>query len=130
MMTTTAKSENIGSSVPAVQSTGTQTADNYSESQFEKPCPHRYCGCISQNGYMCLHRGPCDPCDENGRRFTVSYIVVDGQRLMCRDFGKKKTLVLGVPNQIIDADAAIANTPFADAKPFDPAQFVNDRVAS
>ncbi|PKG31291.1 hypothetical protein [Methanoregula sp.] len=79
---------------------------------------------------MCLHRGPCDPCDERGRRFTVSYIVEDGQRFMVRDFGKKKTLVLGVPNQIIDADAAIAKTPFADTEPFNAGKFVSDIVGS
>lgn len=30
----------------------------------------------------------------------------------------------------IDADAALAKTVFADAKPFDPEQFVNDIVGS
>lgn len=47
-----------------------------------KVCPHRYGGCISQNGYMCTNPGPCDPVDENGRRFAVSYTKEAGQTFM------------------------------------------------
>ena len=88
---------------------------------FEQPkirtCPHRYAGCISQNGYLCLHDKSCEPIDAAGRRFTVSYSVEDGQTYMIRTYERK-------------AGAAIASTPFADAEPFNPAKFVSDRVGS
>jgi len=128
-METSTKPEN-GSPAHAVESKGTGTASTDSERNGMKVCQHPFCGCISQSGYLCRHGSECEPLDADGRRFTVTYIEVDGQRLMCRDFGRKKALVLGVSDRIIDADAAIASTPFADAKPFDPARFVSDRVGS
>lgn len=107
---------------------------------FEQPkirtCPHRYAGCISQNGYLCLHDKTCEPIDAAGRRFAVSYSVENGQTFMTRTYERK------APGRILDADTlqaaatmrkagtAIASTPFADAEPFNPAKFVSDRVGS
>lgn len=66
------------------------------ETQQEKPvsepqenikvCPHRYCGCISQNGYVCTHSGPCAPMDEHGNEFTVREWIEDGTRMTTRDY--------------------------------------------
>ena len=113
---------------PRAGNEGNGAAGTDSERGIIKPCPHRYAGCISQNGYMCFHEGPCDPCDSKGHRFTVVYSVVDGQTLMAREYGRKKELVFGIPDEIINADAAIAGTAFADAVPFDPAKFISDIV--
>jgi hypothetical protein len=52
----------------------------------ERACPHRYCGCISQNGYLCLNDGPCEPIDERGRWFAISYTMEHGQMFMHREY--------------------------------------------
>ena len=92
------------------------------ENKNLSPCPHRYAGCINQNGYMCLHDKSCEPIDAAGRRFTVSYSVEDGQTYMIRTYM--------IRTYERKAGAAIASTPFADAEPFNPAKFVSDRVGS
>lgn len=134
MNETATRIEQDGSAVPGVQTEGTTSAGIESTSEQLKPCPHRYAGCISQNGYMCTLGGPCAPCDEHGRHFTVKYVVVKGQQVCC------KTLIspLGLEafryrkscEGIIDVDAALASTPFADTEPFDPAKFVSDVIGS
>ena len=102
-----------------------------------RACQHPFCGCMSNKGYMCLHDGPCQPLDSDGRYFTVSYIEIEGQRLMCKTFTKSPTL-----SRIIDAEtaqaamgiqgaaAAIQGTIFADTEPFDPKKAVTDLVGS
>jgi len=49
-------------------------------------CPHRYSGCISQNGYMCTNGPVCQPVDSNGRRFVVHEWIENGQRLSTREY--------------------------------------------
>jgi hypothetical protein len=129
-MEATAKSEN-GSSVPGVQTKGTTSA-NYSETQEDiKPCPYRYCGCISQNGYMCTLGKPCDPCDEHGHKFRmVKVVTADGHEIWGRDFRLIDIDTLQAAATVREAEAAIAGTPFADAVPFNPTEFVNDIVGS
>lgn len=126
-----AKNRNEGS-VPAVQSTGTHADSNVlsGEQKNISPCPHRYAGCISQNGYMCTLGSACDPVNEQGLHFTVSYTEVNGQRFISRNFGGKKGFPMNVPDEIINADAAFASTPFADTEPFNPAKFVSDVIGS
>jgi hypothetical protein len=136
MVAISTKETENGSGIPAVQSKGTQPADNnVSNSENINVCPHRYAGCISQNGYMCTLGAPCNPCDDKGRNFQVSYSEVDGQRLMVKTYSAK-------PLSIIDADtlqaakvmqgseSAIAGTPFADRTPFDAGKRVTDLVGS
>jgi hypothetical protein len=67
----------------AVESAGSTSI--VSEQDDIKVCLHRYCGCISQNGYTCTNPGPCDPVNENGRRFAVSYTNEAGQTFMHRE---------------------------------------------
>ncbi len=101
-----------------------------------KVCPHRYVGCASQSGYTCLQGGQCDPVDENGRHFTVRYIVKGSQRFVVKDFGKKIVLpiidadLLRAADTMLKNEDAIADTPFADIKPFDPCKFVTDVIGS
>lgn len=57
-MEVTAKSEN-GSQVPAVQSTGTQPANNSESSDEIKVCHATDCACTARKGYVCSHAGPC-----------------------------------------------------------------------
>ena len=60
----------------------------------ERACPHRYCGCISQNGYMCLHNGPCEPIDSRGRWFAVMYSTDEnGQMFMHREYRQQPVAV-------------------------------------
>jgi hypothetical protein len=68
-----------------------------------KYCAHRFQGCISQNGYLCLHAGPtCQPIDSNGRRFVVREWLENGQRFTTRDFLTDST---GIPMRpVIDAE--------------------------
>jgi hypothetical protein len=61
----------------------------------ERACPHRYCGCISQNGYLCLHNGPCEPIDERGRWFAISYTMEHGQMFMHREYRPMPVAVNG-----------------------------------
>ena len=68
------------------------------EIEKTRACQHPFCGCMSNKGYMCLHDGPCQPLDSDGRYFTVSYVEIDGQRLMCKTFTKSPTL-----NRVTDA---------------------------
>jgi hypothetical protein len=49
-------------------------------------CAHRGHGCVSQNGYQCLHGPKCEPVDRAGRRFTVWEWVDNGQRLATRRY--------------------------------------------
>ena len=66
-----------------------------SDSEQIKECPHRYCGCISQNGYLCLHNGPCEPIDERGRWFAISYTMEHGQMFMHREYRPMPVAVNG-----------------------------------
>ena len=77
---TKTQSNDVGA--PSAVESNEGNAGIVSDSEQFKPCPHRYCGCISQNGYVCLHTGPCEPVDENGRRFAVSYTKEAGQTFM------------------------------------------------
>ena len=87
---------------------------------------------------MCLHDGPCQPLDaERDRYFTVSYVEIEGQRLMCKTFTKSPTLTRIIDAQtaqaamgIQGAAAAIQGTIFADTEPFDPKKAVTDLVGS
>lgn len=88
----------------AVESAGSTSI--VSEQDDMKVCPHRYCGCISQNGYTCTNPGPCDPVNENGRRFVVFECLENGQPLAHRHYLDD---VNGVPlkkrcGPVIDAD--------------------------
>lgn len=124
MELTELESENSGSAVPRLEAKGTTSADTISEQKNIKVCPHRFNGCISQNGYVCLHDGPCEPVDHQGRKFRVIMVrTADGHEIWGRDFER-------LAASIIDADAEIAKTPFADAKPFNPAQFCEDVIGS
>ena len=102
----------------------------------ERACPHRYCGCISQNGYLCLHEGPCQPLDEHGRRFAVSYTKETGQTFMHKTLipitrgPHGKRMEIPAVMSADDLQAELAKTPFADTEPFDASQFVNDIVGS
>ena len=126
MQTATATKEcENGSGIPAVESKGTQPADiQVSKSGNMKVCPE--CGGP-------LRFGSRDPCE--------------GDYYWCRSCGLGPILFpLGegprALSPLLDADllqaardirrsaAAIASTPFADAKPFDPEKFVNDIVGS
>ena len=114
---------------------GEGSAGTNSEQQQVKTCPHRYAGCISQNGYLCLHTGPCDPVDNEGRRFTVSYIYGEnGERAMSRVYRKESSVIDANTRQAAavmnGAAAAIQDTPFADVKPFDAERCVRDLVGS
>lgn len=130
MNTTATKIKENGSAVPGVQTKGTTAAGIESDSEQIKPCPHRYSGCISQNGYMCTLGSACDPVNEQGLHFTISYTEVNGQRFISYNYGGKKGFPMNVPDEIIDADAALASTPFADTEPFDPAKFCQDVIGS
>jgi hypothetical protein len=67
-----------------------------SDSEYFKECPHRYAGCISQNGYLCLHNGPCEPIDERGRWFAVMYSTDEnGQTYMHREYRQQPVAVKG-----------------------------------
>lgn len=136
METTATKNEN-DRPAPALGNEGNGSTVG---TDFEQPkirtCPHRYAGCISQNGYLCLHDKSCEPIDAAGRRFSVSYSVEDGQTYMIRTYVRK------APGSILDADtlqatatmrgaeAAIASTPFVDVEPFNPAKFCQDVIGS
>jgi len=98
-METTAK---INGSPSAVESEGTA---NKSVSQDVIYCAHRYHGCISQNGYLCLNGQKCEPVDGNGRRFVVFEWLENGQPLAHRHYLDD---IHGVPlkrcGPVIDAD--------------------------
>jgi hypothetical protein len=89
------KTEINGSPISAAGNEGTGTACIESDSEYFKPCPHRYCGCISQNGYLCLHNGPCEPIDERGRWFAISYTMEHGQMFMHREYRPMPVAVNG-----------------------------------
>lgn len=87
MVALTAKTETDGSSIPRLEAKGVETAGTASDSEQFKPCQHPGHGCISQNGYGCLHDGPvCQPMDNNGREFTIREWIEDGTRMTTRDF--------------------------------------------
>ena len=69
METETKKSES-GSPDPSLEARDGKTAGTESILRDEKPCSrmHDMAGilCISRNGRMCLHDGPCEPCDREG----------------------------------------------------------------
>ena len=107
------------------------------EIEKTRACKHPFCGCMSNKGYVCLHKGPCQPLDAEGRYFTVSYIEIEGQRLMCKTFTKSPTLTRIINAQtaqaamgIQGAARKIQETIFADAEPFDPKKAVTDLVGS
>jgi hypothetical protein len=82
----------INGSPSAVQSAG--TADQVSEQEQIKVCPHQNAGCISQNGYLCLHNGPCEPIDNRGRWFAVMYSTDEnGQTYMHREYRQQPVAV-------------------------------------
>jgi len=155
ILETKTQSNDVGA--PSAVESNEGNAGIVSDSEQFKPCPHRYCGCISQNGYVCLHNGPCEPVDENGRRFAVSYTKEAGQtfmhktpvplartgnkatcgnRCMCQPENHGGTGACGksleIP-QVVSADdlqAALASTMFADTEPFDAKKFVTDVIGS
>ena len=102
-----------------------------------RTCPHPFCGCVSVAGWNgCSHEGPCQPLDREGRKFTISYIDVEGQRLMCKEFERPKRPslidadVLQAASGIQGAATAIQGTIFRDAEPFDAKKAVTDIVGS
>jgi hypothetical protein len=107
----TEKSE-IGSPIPAPSNEGKESAGIVSEQECMKLCPNPYCGCISsywiEGKIVCSLSGPCDPCDNNGNRFTVREWVENGQKFQTREYGPKP-----VP-AIIDAED-IQNNPLTTA---------------
>ena len=119
------------------------------EIEKTRACKHPFCGCIGAKGYMCTVTGPCDPHDEHGRHFTVSYIrnwKKPEEKLCCKNLtspiGTHPFQYRRSCTSLIDAETAqaamgiqgatrkIQDTIFADKTPFDPAKFVSDRVGS
>lgn len=156
-METTAKSEN-GSQVPAVQSTGTQPANNSESSDEIKVCHATDRACTARKGYTCSHQGPCKQITGNNTEGRCpdcgslnlkfgSRDSFEGDYYWCRACGAGPIRfplyhTMPLKRSIIDADteqaaatmrrsaAAIADTPFADRTPFDPARFISDLVGS
>lgn len=79
-----AKSETDGS-IPPAGNVGTP-AGIESEHEEIKYCAHRGYACINQQGYRCLHAGPCQPVDSEGRRFVLYHWIENGQRLAHRHY--------------------------------------------
>jgi len=94
MSATAAKTHENGSAVPAVQSKGTTTANKNVPQENIVFCAHRGHGCISQQGYRCLHGPKCEPVDSDGRRFQIFEWIENGQRLATRYYLPKSE---GVP---------------------------------
>lgn len=80
-----------------------ESHENINFAAVPRPCEQRGIGCISQNGYMCLHSGPCQPVDSNGDLFVVVSSILDGHRVNSRRF-----VAVRAQADIIDAEEANA----------------------
>jgi hypothetical protein len=86
------KTAETNAPVPVPASEGNQTGNPVvlidDQINVVPKCPHRYQGCISQSlGGNCTHwPAPCDPLDEDGRRFKVSYFVENGQTFTVKTY--------------------------------------------
>ena len=96
----TTATEKISGSPSALESAGTANSTESQENIFF--CAHRGHGCISQNGYRCLHGPVCEPVDDQGRRFVVFHWLEKGQPLATRYYLTGKPPMAG----IIDSDEA------------------------
>ena len=97
---TITKTENVGSPATSRPIAHGETAcKEVSQSESIKVCPYKHIGCISCERGLCNHVGPdlvllpCDPCDENGNRFTVRTTEAHGQKFYAK-----------VYDQILDAE--------------------------
>lgn len=75
--------KNSGAAVSAVQAIAPTLIGTQENLIF---CAHRGHGCISQNGYLCLHGPKCEPIDDRGRRFAVFHWIENGQPLATRRY--------------------------------------------
>jgi len=67
-----------------------ETANNSESPEEIKVCQYPFCGCISAKGYTCMHDGPCDPCDESGRHFSIQYVIEGNQRYVVREYNPQE----------------------------------------
>jgi|GEM_PF-5252118 len=37
-----------------------------------------------------MHDGPCDPCDESGRHFSIQYVIEGNQRYVVREYNPQE----------------------------------------